>query len=180
MVLTQNHFELFELPVSFEIDQQHLAERYRELQRMLHPDRYANATDRERRLSVQHAAQVNEAYRTLKNPLNRARYILELRGVGFSDEHDMTLDSTFLMEQMELRESLSEVHSAGDPLQKLTEILDDIRVRTRAMETQLQQLLDSGAEQDLDAARQIVQKMQFFRRLQQEAEETEEELVNSL
>ncbi len=84
------------------------------------------------------------------------------------------------MEQMELRESLAEVRSASDPLQKLAEILDDIRARTGEMETQLQQLLGSGSEQDLPAAKQIVQKMQFFRRLQQEAEETEEALVDSL
>ena len=56
MELKQNHFELFKLPVAFEVDTQQLAERYRELQRTLHPDRYANASDRERRLSIQHAA----------------------------------------------------------------------------------------------------------------------------
>ena len=52
MDLTQNHFELFGLPVAFYIDAQKLEERYRELQRTLHPDRYANAGERERRLSV--------------------------------------------------------------------------------------------------------------------------------
>jgi len=180
MVLTQNYFELFDLPVSFEIDQSQLAERYRELQRTLHPDKFANAPDRERRMSVQYAAQVNEAYRTLKSPINRARYILELRGVEFNDERDTTLDPAFLMQQMELREALSDVGSTSDPLQKLGEIINDISMHSREMESQLQQYLADESQQNLQAAKQAVQKMQFFQRLQQEAEETEEQLVNSL
>jgi len=180
MVLTQNYFELFDLPVSFDIDRSQLAERYRELQRTLHPDKFANAPDRERRMSVQHAALVNEAYRTLKNPLNRARYLLELRGVEFNDERDTTMDPAFLMQQMELREALSDVASASDPLQKLGEIINDISMHSREMESQLQQFLADESHQNLQAAKQAVQKMQFFRRLQQEAEETEEQLVNSL
>ena len=108
MELTQNHFELFGLPVAFDVDAQQLAERYRELQRILHPDRYANASDRERRLSIQHAAQVNEAFQTLKSSLRRARYLLQLKGVEFDDEKETHLDPAFLMEQMELREALAD------------------------------------------------------------------------
>ena len=68
MALTQNHFELFGLPVAFDVDVHQLAERYRQLQRASHPDRYANASDRERRLSIQHAAQVNDAFQTSNLP----------------------------------------------------------------------------------------------------------------
>ncbi|HKJ76321.1 MAG TPA: Fe-S protein assembly co-chaperone HscB, partial [Gammaproteobacteria bacterium] len=71
---SQNYFELFGLPEGFEVDSETLSLRYRDLQRALHPDRFAGASDRERRLSVQQTARVNEAYRTLKDPLARARY----------------------------------------------------------------------------------------------------------
>ena len=179
MQLTQNHFELFQLPVSFDIEQRDLADRYRELQRALHPDKFANASDRERRLSVQHAAQVNEAFQTLKTSLSRARYMLQLQGVSFDDEQDTTLDPDFLMEQMELRESLAEVKHSSDPLGALNRILDQITNTTRIMEDELRALFSNNTDASHRQAKQIVQKMQFLKRLQQEAEEVEEELVAS-
>ena len=180
MELKQNHFELFGLPVAFEIDTQQLAERYRELQRTLHPDRYANATDRERRLSIQHAAQVNEAFQTLKSSLRRARYLLQLKGIQFDDEKETHLDPEFLMEQMELREALADVRMASDPLGGLNNIMQDIKARQSTMEGQLRELFAEDTEDKRAAAKQLVQKMQFLVRLQEEAEGLEEELVADL
>lgn len=180
MELKQNHFELFGLPVTFEVDTQQLAERYRELQRSLHPDRYANATERERLLSIQHAAQVNEAFQTLKSSLRRARYLLQLKGIVFDDEKDTHLDPEFLMEQMELREALAEIRTASDPLAALNHVMQDIKARQTAMENKLRELFAEDTEAKRLAAKQLVQKMQFLIRLQQEAEELEEELVTEL
>ena len=180
MELTQNHFELFGLPVAFDIDAQQLAERYRELQRSLHPDRYANAGDRERRLSIQHAAQVNDAFQTLKSSLRRARYLLQLKGVEFDDEKETHLDPAFLMEQMELREALADVRAEADPLVGLNSIMTDIKSRQKAMEGQLRMLFADDSEDKRLEAKQLVQKMQFLVRLQQEAEELEEELVATM
>jgi molecular chaperone HscB len=177
MELTQNHFELFGLPVAYDVDAHQLGERYRELQRALHPDRYANASDRERRLSIQHAAQVNEAFQTLKSSLRRARYLLQLKGIEFNDEKETHLDPAFLMEQMELREALAEVKTKTDPLTSLNDIMADINIRQQAMEGQLQQLFAEDSDETRQQAKQLVQKMQFLVRLQQEAEEMEEELV---
>ena len=177
MALTQNHFELFGLPVAFDVDVHQLAERYRELQRASHPDRYANASDRERRLSVQHAAQVNEAFQTLKSSLRRARYLLQLKGIEFDDEKETHLDPAFLMEQMELREALAEVKTKAEPLTSLSDIMTDIKTRQQAMEGQLRQLFAEDNDEMRQQAKQLVQKMQFLVRLQQEAEELEEELV---
>lgn len=180
MELTQNHFELFGLPVAFDIDAHQLAERYRELQRALHPDRYANASDRERRLSIQHAAQVNEAFQTLKSSLPRARYLLQLKGIKFDDEKETHLDSAFLMEQMELREALGEIRTTSDPFASLSVIMADIKARQQMMEKQLQELFAKDNEETRQQAKQLVQKMQFLVRLQQEAEELEEELVAAM
>ncbi len=180
MELTQNHFELFGLPVAFEIDAQQLAERYRELQRTLHPDRYANASERERRLSIQHAAQVNDAFQILKSSLRRARYLLQLQGIEFDDEKETHLDPAFLMEQMELREALADVRTKADPLGGLNNILADIKVRQRAMESQLGMLFADASDDKRLEAKQLVQKMQFLVRLQEEGEDLEEELVASL
>ena len=74
--LTSNFFELFNLPIGFEIDTQDLAERYRSLQAAVHPDKFASSSDLERRIAIQQSARINEAFQTLKNPLQRARYLL--------------------------------------------------------------------------------------------------------
>lgn len=180
MELTQNHFELFGLPVAFDVDAQQLAERYRELQRILHPDRYANASDRERRLSIQHAAQVNDAFQTLNSSLRRARYLLQLKGGEFDDEKETHLEPAFLMEQMELREALADVRAEADPLGGLNSIMADIKTRQKAMEGQLRMLFADDSEDNRLEAKQLVQKMQFLVRLQQEAEDMEEELIDTL
>lgn len=106
---SQNYFELFGLPVVFQLDQNDLVERYRKLQRAAHPDRFANSSERERRLSIQKAAFVNQAFQQLKSPLQRARYMLELRGVQFDDARETNVEPAFLMEQMEYREALEAI-----------------------------------------------------------------------
>src|SRR5437879_12078870 len=81
MNLNQNHFELFGLPARYAVDAAALDARYRELQREVHPDRFAAASRAEQRVSMQLATRVNEGYQTLKPPLRRAVHVLHLRGV---------------------------------------------------------------------------------------------------
>src|SRR6185436_14973839 len=104
--LNQNHFELFGLPPRFAIDAAALEARYHELQREVHPDRFASAPDAERRVSMQLATRVNEAYQALKSPLKRAVYILQLRGVDPEFETNTAMPSGFLIEQMSWRERI--------------------------------------------------------------------------
>ncbi len=171
MDLTQDHFSLFGLPAGYELDREVLEARFRELQRAVHPDRFASASDQERRLAMQKAAQVNEAYRVLRDPLARARYLLELRGHAFDDERSTHQDPEFLMEQMELREALGEVREQSDPLGALDGLMRRIQARLDALETELAAVLANA--QATDAAAELVQRMQFFRKLEQEAEALE-------
>ncbi len=173
---SQNYFELFGLPESFSIDTTALAERFRQLQSQLHPDRYASASDQERRLSVQGAALVNEASETLKDPLKRARYLLTLRGVEF-DEKETSSDPEFLMEQMELREALAEVRQQDDPLSALDRMADDIRSRNQALVEDFQRQFESG---ELQGAKETVVKLRFFRRLLDEVAHLEEQLEDDV
>ena len=182
MANTQTHFELFELPVSFDIDLQDLSQRYRELQRVVHPDKFVNASDRERRLSVENAAAINEAYQILKSPQRRARYMLELQSVSFDDEKDMALDPAFLMEQIELREALGELNQSENPLESLNKIMADIKARITAIieairEGLVQPQLDDSQKNNI---KQLIQKMQFLNKLQEEAEYQEEKLLDTL
>ncbi|MDH5371223.1 MAG: Fe-S protein assembly co-chaperone HscB, partial [Gammaproteobacteria bacterium] len=144
MAQAQTHFELFELPVSFDIDLKDLSQRYRDLQSAVHPDKFANASDQERRLSVEKAAAINDAYQTLKSPQHRARYMLELQSVSFDDEKDMALDPAFLMEQIELREALAELSEKDEPLESLNKIMKDIKQRTDKILSEIREQLISG------------------------------------
>lgn len=177
---TQNHFELFGLPVSYEVDQAKLAEHYRELQRTVHPDRFANASDQERRLSVQRAAQINEAFQTLKSPIRRARYMLEMRGVEFDDQRETAMDPMFLMEQMELRETLAEIPHSDEGLVKIGRLQDDIQHKVRALTGELVELFKDDSEEAMSRAKANMHKLQFMDKLQQEAENVEEDIANAL
>lgn len=182
MAHTQTHFELFELPASFELDLEDLSQRYRELQRAVHPDKFANASDYERRLSVEKAAAINEAYQTLKSPQQRARYMLELQLVSFDDEKDMALDPAFLMEQIELRESLAELSQSNDPLTNLNQIMSDIKKRISVVLEEISKQFALGQldDEQKNNVKQLIHKMQFLNKLQQEAEYQEENLLDAI
>jgi len=168
-----SHFELFDLPVSFAVDTDLLERRYRELQRSVHPDRFASAGERERLQSVHQATLINEGYRILKDPLLRGRYLLEQAGYAFDDQHHTTSDAAFLMEQMELREALSGVRAADDAFAALGGIMDRIRADLSSLASQLGEQLADGDSEAQAAAAQTLVKMQFFRKLQDEAVELE-------
>lgn len=171
--LTQNYFELFDLPSSFNIDTQLLARNYRELQKNVHPDKFASGSDQEKRLSVQLAAHINEANQTLKSPQRRARYMLEQNGVDFDDEKDTSLDPEFLMEQIELRESLE---TAKDQ-QQLDAVMNSLVTRRDEIMNNLTAMLTETDQAQLQAAKKEVQKLQFLAKLQSEAEALEEKLL---
>ena len=174
-----SHFELFDLPPTFAVDRGLLDTRYRELQRTTHPDRFVNAGDRERLQSVQQATRVNEGYRVLKDPLLRGRYMLEQSGYAFDEAHHTTSDTAFLMEQMELRDALTEVRGAQDSFAALGAIMDRIADDLAALEKQLAVQLAAG-DMDAPAAADTLVKMQFFRKLQDEAVELEVMLEDEL
>ncbi len=175
---SRNYFELFDFSESFDIDASVLADKYRELQSLTHPDRYANASDQERRLAVQAASYINEAFQILKQPQSRARYLLSLKGVVFNDETDTAADTEFLMEQIELREALEEAAQKDDPLARLDELASEISGRSDAL---IQAFREQFINDDTVAAKETVLKMRFLQRLHHEidrlAEQFEDELL---
>ena len=153
---------------------------YRLLQRSVHPDRFVNASDQQRRISMQQATQINEGYQVLKDPLKRGRYLLELDGREHDDERNTSSDTQFLMEQMELREALGEVRGRDDALQQLDGIMARIAADIDGLVGQLRLQFASADANSLDAAAGTLTKLQFFRRLQQEAGELEADLEDEL
>ena len=176
-----DYFELFGLPRGFAINQEQLALRFRELQRTAHPDRFANASSQDKRLSVQQAALINEAYQVLRSPLSRGRYLLEQLGASL-DDSDTSMDPAFLMEQMELREALAQVADSDDPFASLDTLRQRIEGQERDMVAQLQQIVDESLAscdpQTLQAGVQLLRKMQFMQRLLSEVDSLEDSLVH--
>jgi molecular chaperone HscB len=105
---SSNYFELFQMPPHFRLDLGTLDRHYLELQTRVHPDKSAHLSDAERRLSLQWATLTNEAYQTLKRPLERARYLLKIHGVDTREEDNTAMPKEFLLEQIEWREELQE------------------------------------------------------------------------
>ena len=127
-----NHFARLGLVRDYAVDLAALDRAYFALQRRLHPDRFARKPPRERAISQQQAAALNEAYETLKNPIRRARYLAEQIGVDLPGDGRTIDDPALLMEAMEAREALAEAGSVAD-VQSLEKTSRD--ERTAAIDT---------------------------------------------
>jgi molecular chaperone HscB len=147
------------------MDEEILEKAYREIQARVHPDRFAHAGDAERRASLQWTTRVNEAYRTLKNPVQRGRHLLELRGIDVAFETNTQMPTDFLMQQLELREELEAATGGKDSSR-----LDGLRSRLRLQETKLESEIAEAIDgkKDYAGAAELVRKLMFLERLDAE------------
>jgi molecular chaperone HscB len=143
---------------------------YRDIQSRIHPDRHAHAGDAERRASMQWTTRVNEAYRTLKSPVQRAKYLLELNGIDVAFETNTQMPPEFLTRQLELREALAEATEAG----ALDRLHEAVRRETRDLERGLEDLID--ARRDYAAAAGQVRKLMFLHKLAEQIGRAYEEI----
>jgi molecular chaperone HscB len=168
----ENHFDLFQMPARFAIDAAQLDAAYRELQGRVHPDKFAAASDPEKRVAMQWATRANEAYKTLKSPLRRAAYLCELHGIDLGIESNTSMPPAFLMQQMEWREALDEARSTRDmaQLEALEQSLNAVR---REMTGRIGELLDQS---QFDQAGQRVRELMFVEKFGEEVARTFEAL----
>ena len=159
----QNHFALFGLPQRFHLDLAQMDEAYRGIQSQVHPDRFVHGSDAERRASMQSATQVNEAYRTLKNPLARARYLLALHRVDVQSENNTAMPAEFLLRQMQWRES---VEDAADQAGALAALALRLAGEMAEHYAQLERRLEGEGE--YAHAADSVRKLMFLERLRAE------------
>ena len=159
--MTQNFFDTFNLPVLFNIDIDMLNHQYRTLQKTIHPDRFVNATDAEKKQSLQKSTQINDAYQVLKDPIKRASHIISLHQVL----KENTLPPDFLMQQMEWEEEfeiindLEQVQLFSDKIDGEKKMLMDLLA------------MDLDEKKDWESATNIIGKLKFitnlFLRIQQ-------------
>ncbi|HHF3203797.1 co-chaperone HscB [Vibrio diabolicus] len=169
-----NHFELFGLPSQFKLDGSLLSSQFRELQKRFHPDNFATGSERDRLMAVQKAAQINDAYQVLKNPISRAEYILAEQGVEIRGEQQTMQDPMFLMEQMELREELEEIADSTDPESALFDFDSKVSKMYKQHLASVEQELDDGLWAE---AADRVRKLKFIAKLKNEIEIVEDKLL---
>lgn len=162
----KNYFTIFGLPISFEVDSATLTQRYRELQKVVHPDNFTGSVGQEKIISVQQAALINDAYNVLKNPMLRAKYLLSLNGISVDDDFNQVMDSAFLMQQMEFRELLQ---ASRNDVSTLEDLIDQFQENYNAYIKEIRDILIESFPAYSKVA-QNVRKMQFFMRLIEEAD----------
>jgi len=171
--LAQNHFELFGLPLAYAVDPVRLEQGYRDLQTQVHPDRFASGSDAERRVAMQWATRANEAYRALRDPLERARYLLHIKGYDTGEDSNTAMPADFLMQQMEWRESVAEANAARDA-DELRHLHSRVAAERKHMLEQLSKALDRDA--NYDAGCSLVRKLRFLDKIDEEIDEALERL----
>ena len=142
-----------------------LEQAYRDLQALIHPDRYAQAADAERRASLQLTTRVNEAYRTLKDPVLRAKHLLELRGVDVGFETNTQMPTDFLLQQLELREELEAAQAKKD-FAFLDGLKSRLKKQKQDLENQIGESID--ARKDYPGASGLVRKLMFLNKIDEE------------
>uniref|UniRef100_A0A673HXP5 Iron-sulfur cluster co-chaperone protein HscB, mitochondrial-like n=1 Tax=Sinocyclocheilus rhinocerous TaxID=307959 RepID=A0A673HXP5_9TELE len=135
-----NYFDILNCEQTFSLDTQKLQKRYVELQRAVHPDNFSQKSLKEQEYSEEQSALLNKAYRTLQKPLSRAVYMLELRGVLLEEGTDATADPTFLLEVMEINESLAETWS----LDEVSAIGRSVREKLKDLTERMNSSLNKG------------------------------------
>ncbi len=171
--LSSDYFDLFDLPKQFNVDEGKLKARYMELQRMIHPDKFAAASEAEKRWSVQAAAHINSAHDTLAKPLSRASYLLKLNDIDLDVETDTQMAPEFLMSQMELREALEEIPSSADPYLAVDKVRKVIREEIEGVSLAFDR---SFSAEDHTESRNRAREWQFLDKLLSEVGEAEARL----
>ncbi len=169
---------MFGIKQSFDIDLNQLSQTYQTLQKAVHPDRFAHASSSEQLLAVQKSAGINDAYQTLKLPLQRAEYILTLRGVDLPNEQHTFGDTDFLMRQMELREMLADVKFADD-IDAALALAQQVLAQEYLQYFQLMsaQILENNTAANALACDNL-RKLKFYQKLNIEIERLEESLFD--
>ena len=162
--LSYSDFELFGLPQRFAQERAEIDERWKELQREAHPDKFAAQGAAAQRVALQWSVRINEAYQRLKDPLRRAAYLCELLGAPIEAHSNTAMPGEFLLEQMDWREALEE----ADSEEEVDALSDRVLARRREMLARIAQLLDD--ENDPAGAARQVRALMFIERFAADVE----------
>lgn len=164
-VVDADHFALFSLPRRYALDPDALDAAWKRVSLAVHPDRFATASPAEKRVAMQWSSRANEAYRVLRDPLARARYLCELAGVDLQTETNTAMPAEFLVRQMQWHERLDELQEQSDGA-GLAALAVELASEREALIANLGRLLDQG---DYTSAAAQVREWMFLDRIAAQA-----------
>jgi molecular chaperone HscB len=174
-LLTQDFFSLFGLPRSYDLALDQLESSWKRLQAVVHPDRFAGGGDAQRRMALQWSTRINEGHQTLKNPISRASYLLELHGIDLQTESNTSMPPDFLMTQMAWREALDELRDQSDDQRRAQDkasLRQEVGQFWQSGEERLVRLLSGSSDaQALSEAADLVRQLMFVKKFEQELSE---------
>ena len=157
-------FQLFGLPVQFDLNAEQLHQQYRTLAAQFHPDRFAAASAFEQKQAMMMSAAINQAYEQLSHPLNRAAELLRAQNIDADAPEHTSFAPEFLMQQMQWRETLMDAQMEQDEAAMLA--LDaEIAAEQQTLLIQLHQAFE---QQQYESAAQLVRQGRFLDKLRQE------------
>ena len=166
-LLKQNYFVLFGFQPAFDLDMAKLKQVYLSLQKKFHPDRFVNQNSIDRQLAIQIATYINDAYKTLKEDVSRAEYLIQTQTDELLSSTSVSTTPAFLMQQMELHEELDDIKSS-----KESKNLHTLRQRVwQHQQSCLAQLAEYLRHADYQAAQTKVAELQFYQRLLQQIDD---------
>ncbi len=170
-------FAVLGLGRAYELDERALEESFRALSRKLHPDRFARATPRERRFSLEQTTILNDAYRTLRDPVRRAEHLLQLRGVKLAGEERRgpgeapALPQEFLEQALEDREKLLEAKMEGGP-EAVARLAEGVRGKKQAAMDEIAKALREPrpSDEQLRRTAELLARLRYYARYLDEVE----------
>ncbi|HVT05997.1 MAG TPA: Fe-S protein assembly co-chaperone HscB [Polyangia bacterium] len=168
----QDRFAVLGVPRKFSVDLSAAEGNFKKLSRQVHPDRFATADPRARKAALSRTVQLNEAWRTLKDPLRRAEYLLELAGFGLKGDdrkredaatREVSAPPVLLMEILELREELADAQRAGNTT-KVQSMANTMRARHGETLAALAAALDDGGAGKLEEAARLMVALRYYQR----------------
>ena len=158
------YFNLFQLEPSFNIDTEVLEQTYRALAARFHPDKFASASAFEQKQAVMMSSTINDAYRTLKSPIDRAAYLLKSQNIDADAPEHTSFSPEFLMQQMEWRETLmdAQMEQNHDAIRALDQEIQEVQSNL------YQDLQQAFEQQDYESAAQWVRHGRFLNKLRNE------------
>jgi molecular chaperone HscB len=172
-------FGVLGLPARYTIDLPAAENAYKELSRQVHPDRFATADPRARRAALARTVQLNQAWRTIKDPIQRAEYLLLRAGIDVGEKksgagedgkgtHKVAAPPAFLLEILELNDELTGARRAGDTV-KVAFMVEEMRARARGAMQTIGEALDAGMPGRMEEAGRTLVALRYYQRFLDQA-----------
>ncbi|XP_016920834.1 iron-sulfur cluster co-chaperone protein HscB [Apis cerana] len=149
------YFDIIDIPKTYDVNVTEIQKKYKELQKLLHPDKFSNKSEKEKQFSEILSSLVNKAYSTLLHPLKRGLYMLELNGITISEGTD-NVNAEFLMEIMEKNEEIEDAANNEEKIKKL------IQENETILNNLIMNVAVAFEQEDIKKAESLLIQMKYY------------------